>query len=259
MLEALDLSRELSKIDYHEQLPELQRRLHQLQRSCWEEKLATIVVLEGWDASGKGSVISKITRRLEPRGFSLHAIREPRTFESLLPWMWRLWAKLPNWGEIAIFDHSWYSRVLDERVDGLIEPIQWTQAYNDITAFEQALVDDRYLLAKFFLHIDKKEQAHRLKELESDPRTSWQVAPEDWAQNEQYDEYRVAVEEMLERTETEWGPWTLVAATDHRWTRVRVLQTIIEVMEEGLERPGLEVPGLAEIDDDEDDDGEEDD
>ena len=89
MLEALDLSRELSKIEYHEQLPELQRRLHQLQRSCWEEKLATIVVLEGWDASGKGSVISKITRRLEPRGFSLHAIREPRTFESLLPWMWR--------------------------------------------------------------------------------------------------------------------------------------------------------------------------
>lgn len=259
MLEALDLSRELSKIDYHEQLPELQRRLHQLQRSCWEEKLATIVVLEGWDASGKGSVISKITRRLEPRGFSLHAIREPRTFESLLPWMWRLWAKLPNWGEIAIFDHSWYSRVLEERVDGLIEPIQWTQAYNDITAFEQALVDDRYLLAKFFLHIDRDEQASRLKDLESDPRTSWQVEPEDWAQNEQYNDYRLAVEKMLERTETEWGPWTLVAATDHRWTRVRVLQTIIEVMEEGLERHGLEVPGLAEIDDDEDDDGEEDD
>jgi len=256
MLEALDLNRELSKADYKEQLPLLQSRLHQLQRACWKEKLATIVVLEGWDASGKGSVISKITQRLEPRGFSLHAVREPRTFESHLPWMWRFWAKLPNWGEIAIFDHSWYSRVLVERVDGLIEPIQWTQAYNDITAFEQALVDDRYLLAKFFLHISKQEQAERFKALESDPRTRWQVEPEDWDQNQRNDEYRVVVEKMLERTETEWGPWTLVAATDHRWTRVRVLQTMIEVMEEGLERHGLEVPGFAGIDDD--DDGEED-
>ena len=255
MLEALDLSRELSKTDYKEQLPALQRRLHQLQRTCWENKLATVIVLEGWDTSGKGTVISKITQRLEPRGFRLHSIREPRTFESHLPWMWRFWAKVPNWGEIAIFDHSWYSRVLVERVEGLIGPIQWRQAYNDITAFEQALVDDRYLLAKFFLHIDKDEQAERLHDLASDPRTSWQVGPEDKDQHERYDEYRLATEEMLERTETEWGPWTLVAATDHRWARVRILQTIIEVMEEGLERRDLEVPGPAgEFDEDDEDD-----
>lgn len=255
MLEALDLSRELSKAEYKEQLPALQRRLHQLQRACWEHKLATLIVLEGWDASGKGTVINKITQRLEPRGFRLHAIREPRTFESLLPWMWRFWAQLPNWGEIAIFDHSWYSRVLTERVEGLIEPVQWTQAYNDITTFEQALVDDRYLLAKFFFHIDKEEQKERLKDLESDPRTSWQVQPADWAQNERYDEYRLAVEEMLERTETEWGPWSLVAATDHRWSRVRVLQIINETMEDAIARHGLELPDPDELADD----GEEDD
>ena len=244
MLEALDLTRELSKSEYKEQLPVLQRQLHLLQRACWKEKLATILVIEGWDASGKGSVISKITQQLEPRGFRLHAIREPRTFEQGLPWMWRFWAKLPNWGEMAIFDHSWYSRVLVERVQNLISQLRWTRSYRDIMGFEQTLVDDRYLLAKFFLHLDQDEQARRLKDLESDPRTSWQVEPEDWAQNEQYGDYRLAVEEMLERTETEWGPWTLVAATDPRWTRVRVLQALIQVMVDGLERHGFEPPPL---------------
>jgi polyphosphate kinase 2 (PPK2 family) len=256
MLEALDLNRQLSKADYKAQMPLLQQRLHQLQRACWDQQLATLVVLEGWDACGKGDVIRKLTQKLEPRGFRLHAIREPRTFELHLPWMCRFWAKLPNWGEMAIFDHSWYSRVLVERVEDLIQPIQWMQAYNDIIAFERALADDRYLIAKFFLHIDQKEQQKRLKAMESDPRSSWQVEPEDWEQNERFEEYRLAIEEMLARTETEWGPWTLVAATDHRWSRVRVLETLIRVMEEGLERHGFEVPGSEPL---EDDNGEEDD
>lgn len=255
MLEALDLNLELSKADYKQQLPVLQRRLHLLQRACWEQELATLIVLEGWDASGKGAVIRKITQQLEPRGFRIHAIREPRTFESLLPWMWRFWAKLPNWGEMAIFDHSWYSRVLAERVGDRISQLRWNRSYRDIMAFEQGLVADRYLLAKFFLHIGQDEQTRRLKELESDSRTSWRVEPDDWAQNERYDDYRVAVEEMLERTETEWGPWTLVAATDLRWTRVRILQTIIDVIEEGMERHGLDVPDPeAAYDDSEEDD-----
>lgn len=253
MLEALDLSREVSKEDYKQRLPGLQRRLHELQRACWEHELATMIVLEGWDASGKGSVIGKITQQLEPRGFRLHAVREPRTFETQLPWMWRFWAKLPNWGEMAIYDHSWYSRVLVERVEDMISSLRWRRSYQDIMAFEQTLVADRYLLAKFFLHIDKDEQESRFKALESDPRTSWQVEGEDWARHERYDEYRTAIEEMLERTETEWGPWTLVAATDRRWTRLRVLQTIVEVMEEGLERHGCEIPSLYELEDSEED------
>jgi polyphosphate kinase 2 (PPK2 family) len=261
MLEALDLNSKLSKADYKARMPALQTRLHQLQRACWEAKLATVVVFEGWDAAGKGTAINKLTQRLEPRGFSLHAIREPRTFETHMPWMWRFWNKIPNWGEVAIFDRSWYGRVLVERVEGLIEQKRWSQAYNDIVSFERALADDRYVVVKFFLHIDKKEQKERFKKLESDSSTAWHVEPEDWEHHKKYDEYLVATEEMLERTESEWGPWTLVEATDRRWSRIKVFDTLIGRMEEGMRKHGQEVPepyvekeevdDIADIDDEE--------
>ena len=242
MLETLDLTQSLSKAHYKKVMPRLQRRLHRLQRACWECKLATVVVFEGWDAAGKGTAISKLTQRLEPRGFSLYAIREPRTFELHLPWMWRFWVKVPNWGEMAIFDRSWYGRVLVEWVEGLIGDRERRKAYNDIVSFERGLADDRYLVVKFFLHISKEQQRERFDSLESDPTTSWQVDPEDWEHHKKYDEYLVATEEMLERTESEWGPWTLVEAADRRWVRVKVFETLIRRMEEGLAKHGCVVP-----------------
>ena len=242
MLEALDLSKSLSKALYKQQLRPMQHRLHRLQRACWECKVATVVVFEGWDAAGKGTAISKLTQRLEPRGFSLYAIREPRTSELYLPLMWRFWVKVPNWGEIAIFDRSWYGRVLVERVEGLVEDRQRRKAYNDIVSFERGLADDRYLVVKFFLHISKEQQKARFENLESDPATSWQVEPEDWQHHEKYDDYLVATEEMLERTESEWGPWTLVEASDRRWVRVKVFETLIRRMEEGLAKHGCKIP-----------------
>ena len=242
MLEALDLSKSLSKAEYKKNIRRMQNRLHRLQRACWESKVATVVVFEGWDAAGKGTVISKLTQRLEPRGFSLYAIREPRTFELHLPWMWRFWVKLPNWGEMAIFDRSWYGRVLVERVEGLIDERQRRKAYGDMVSFERALADDRYLVVKFFLHISKEQQRERFEMLEGDPATAWQVEPEDWEHHEIYDDYLVATEEMLERTESEWGPWTLVEAADRRWVRIKVFGTLIRRMEEGLIRHGYEVP-----------------
>ena len=184
------------------------------------------MVFEGWDAAGKGTAISKLTQRLEPRRFSLLAVREPRTFELQLPWMWRFWVKLPNWGEMAIFDRSWYGRVLVERVEGLIEERRWREAYGDIVSFERALADDRYLVVKFFLHISREEQEERFKKLESDPATSWHVEEEDWEHHRKYGDYLRAIEEMLERTESEWGPWTLVEATDRRWVRAKVFGTL---------------------------------
>ncbi len=255
MLEALDLSKSLPKAEYKKRLRRMQHRLHRLQRACWESKVATVVVFEGWDAGGKGTAISKLTQRLEPRGFSLYAIREPRTFELHLPWMWRFWFKVPNWGEMAIFDRSWYGRVLVEWVDGQIIDRQRRKAYNDIVSFERALADDRYLIVKFFLHITKEQQKDRFEFLESDPATSWHVEPEDWKRHKKYDDYLVATEEMLERTESEWGPWTLVEAADRRWVRVKVFETLIRSMEEGLAKHGCEVPedDMPAADDDEND------
>lgn len=242
MLEALDLTKKLSKRKYKRRLALMQRRLHRLQRACWENKVATVVVFEGWDAAGKGTAIRKLTQRLEPRGFSLHAIREPRTFELHLPWMWRFWVKIPNWGEIGIFDRSWYGRVLVERVEDLVSKRQVRDGYGDILSFERTLADDRYEIVKFFLHISKDEQRRRFEKLESTPAKSWHVEAEDWEHHENYDEYRLCVEEMLERTESEWGPWTLVEATDRRFARAKVFATLIRRMEEGLVRHGHAVP-----------------
>lgn len=255
MLEALDLSLEFPKADYKSQLPRLQRRLHRLQRACWEAELATIIVFEGWDAAGKGTTIRKLTQRLEPRNFSLHAIREPRTFEKHLPWLCRYWIKLPNWGEMAIFDRSWYGRVLVQRVEGLVAEDQWRRSYRDIVSFERTLADDRYLVVKFFLHISKEEQKARFESLSADPRTAWQVEAEDWKHHDEYEAYLLAVEEVLERTETEFGPWTLVEATHKYWTRIKVFNTLISRMEEHLSAHNVEIPPEFEDDDVEDDNG----
>ena len=169
MLEALDLSKKLPKSEYRKRLPHLQRRLLHLQRTAWEAELATVIVIEGWGASGKGKVIDKLTQKLEPRGFSLHVIREPRTVETHLPWMWRFWVRIPNWGEMAIFDRSWYWRVVRERLENGVSDHEVAQAYRDIIDFERALTDDRYLILKFFLHLSKEEQRRSFEELEADP------------------------------------------------------------------------------------------
>lgn len=246
MLETLDLDLELSKAEYKSRIPDLQRHLLLLQRASWEADLATIIVFEGWSGSGKGGAIGKLTQRLEPRGFSLHATRKPRTVQTHLPWMWRFWQNIPNWGEIAIFDRSWYRRVVLERVEGEVDEATWRKAYNDIVGFERTLTDDRYLIVKFFLHISKQEQKKRLQKAESNPRTAWRVEDRDRQQHAKYDRYLVAIEEMLERTETEWGPWTLIAATDKRWARHRVFETLVRSMTERLERLGIELPRTSE-------------
>ena len=116
--------------------------------------------------------------------------------------MWRFWVKLPNWGEMAIFDRSWYGRVLVERVEGLIDERRWRQAYRNIVSFERGLADDRYRIVKFFLHVPKEEQKQRFEKLESDPQTAWQVEPEDWEHHAHYADYLAATEDMLERTES---------------------------------------------------------
>jgi polyphosphate kinase 2 (PPK2 family) len=242
MLEKIDLTRELPKEEYKALIPRLQRRLYDLEKACWDANVPTIIIFEGWDAAGKGTSINLLTSRLDPRGFKLYPIQAARTFETHLPWLWRFWLKIPNYGEMAIFDRSWYGRVLVERVEGLTPVKEWRKGYRDIVDFERALADDGYVIVKFFLHISKKEQKRRFKKLEKDPLKSWHVQPEDWEHHRKYKEYMVAIEEMLERTDTEWGPWTIVEATDRRWARVKIFQTIIRRLEESLTERGFGLP-----------------
>lgn len=242
MLEKIDLTKKLPKAKYKAKMPFLRERLYDLQKACWDANMPSVIVFEGWDAAGKGTNINLLTQRLDPRGFKLYAIQEARTFEKHMPWLWRFWLKLPNYGEMAIFDRSWYGRVLVERVEGLTSEAQWRKGYRDIAGFERTIADDGYAVIKFFLHISKEEQKRRFKMLEKDPLESWHVQLEDWGHHRKYDQYVVAIEEMLERTDTEWGPWTIVEATDRRWARVRIFETIIQRLEEALEERGQPLP-----------------
>jgi polyphosphate kinase 2 (PPK2 family) len=242
MLEKIDLARSLPKNEYKPRIEWLQERLLDLQTVCWKEKIASIMVFEGWDAAGKGTVVNALTQRLEPRGFRLYSIQAPRSNEASMPWLWRFWQKLPNYGEIAIFDRSWYGRVLVERVEKLTPKERWLAGYQDILNFERTLADDGYLILKFFLHIGKDEQRRRFKAMEKDPLSAWHVQPEDWEHHRKYEKYLRATEEMFSRTETEWAPWTIVEATDLRWARVRVFEAIVRRLEEALQQRGVAPP-----------------
>ncbi len=242
MLEHIDLGCSLGQKEYERALKDWQVRLHGLQRACDAARLSTVVVFEGWDASGKGTAIRKLSERLEPRAMEIVAVREARTREKQLPWLGRFWAMLPAYGSMAIFDRSWYGRVLVERMEGLIPEAKWRRAFSDITSFEQALADDRYLIIKLFFHISRDEQGRRLAALQSDPVTAWQVEPADRVRHERYDEWLVAIEEMLMRTDAEWAPWTIVESTDSNWARIKMFRTIADRMERELRRRGEPVP-----------------
>ncbi len=245
MLEQIDLSRKSSKADYKKRLPVLQSRLHQLQRACWQHGVSSLLVLDGWTASGKDSSIQKLTERLEPRGFQLHTIVAPRTLERQMPWLWRFWNKVPDYGQMAIFRRSWNRRVLVERVEGEVSEAQWRRAYQDIASFERTLAEDRYEIVKFFLHIDRREQATRLEKWRDDHSAAWRVKSEP-IDALHYDAYLEAAEQMLERTEAEWAPWFIVEATDKRWARLKIFEIAIRRLEEGLEKRGYEVPAPYE-------------
>ncbi len=236
MLEKVDLTLSLDKATYKEALPRLQQRLRACQNLALQHQIPVLIVFEGWDGAGKGSNISLLTEKLDPRRFKVHPIGPPTEEEAERPFLWRFWRKLPPNGEIAIFDRSWYGRVLVERVDGLTPKKEWQRAYGEIASFERQLSDDGALLIKFWLHISKKEQKKRLKKLDSDPTMTWKVTKEDWRHHRQYAEYEAAVEEMLARTSTHWAPWTIVEAEDKRYAAAEIHETIIRAIEQEVEQ-----------------------
>lgn len=234
MLENINLKKKLPREEFKRLLPALQGRLYDLEKACWDNGVPSVIVFEGWDASGKGTTIATLTQRLDPRGFKLYPITAPRTYEQQRPWLWRFWLRVPNRGEMVIFDHSWYGRVLEERVERTVPEEAWREAYRDITEFERMLADDGAIILKFFLHISKKEQKKRFQAIEQDPLEAWRVSKADWARNKKYEEYLVAIEDMLELTESEFAPWTIVEATSKWHARRKVFDTIIGAMEKRL-------------------------
>jgi polyphosphate:AMP phosphotransferase len=235
MLDTVDLAETYDRARYDRTYPQLRDRLALLQRAVFEEKLPVVVVFEGWDAAGKGDVIEKLVGRIDPRGYEVHNVRAPTEEESLRPFLWRFWARVPERGGMAIFDHSWYRRVLSDRVEKRVPRRAWAGAYDEINQFERMLADDGTLVLKFFLHISKEEQKRRFKKLEKSRYESWRVTRGEWGAHRRYGQYVDAVEEMLERTGTPWAPWTVVPATDKHLRRMRVLETIAAALERALD------------------------
>lgn len=220
--------------DYRQKLKEQQLKMLSLQRRLSESKHTAIIVLEGPDAAGKGGTIKRLVERLDPRLVRVYSIIKPTAEEYQHHYMWRFWNKLPSYGQLAVFDRSWYGRVLVERVEGFATEQEWKRAYREINDFERALTDDRTLLLKFYLHIDKEEQLVRFNRRQADPYKHWKITDEDWRNRRHWDENCRAAEEMFERTSTEDAPWHIIPA-NYKWqARLKVVKTVTERIEKAL-------------------------
>jgi polyphosphate:AMP phosphotransferase len=247
MLDTLDLELSLDKETYKSQIEALMRQLRSLEKACWEHKLPVIVVLEGWAAAGKGTLLKQIVNYMDPRGFAVHPIFSVSPPEERYPFLWRFWQKLPPKGSLGFFYHSWYTHVLEDRLFGRLPLARVPLMMGDINAFERQLAEDGVAIAKFWIHLSRQELKKRLKNYESDALDAWRVRPEDWQQAKRYDEYAVLAEEMLTYTSTGFAPWTLVEGDCSRWARVKVLSQLVATITQSLDRlklPASPLPSL---------------
>ncbi len=228
MLEQIDLTKKMDKEEYKKKMEEMTPRLARLQRECKELGIPVMIVFEGFGAAGKGVQIGKLISALDPRGFHVHAINGESPEEKMRPFLWRFWTKTPAKGRIAIFDRSWYRRVLVDRFDGLTTDQELAYAYEEINSFEQQLTDGGYSIIKLFLCIDKKEQKKRFKKLMESKSSAWRVSEGDLKRNKEYDRYKEMNEEMLQKTDTDYAPWTIVEATDRDFAAVKIYSAVIK-------------------------------
>jgi AMP-polyphosphate phosphotransferase len=234
VLKALDLSQSLDDSDYSRELAAQQRRLALLSRERGFKKHSVILVFEGPDASGKGGSIRRITAALDARQYDTFPTSAPSEEERSQPYLWRFWRRIPRKARFAIFDRSWYGRVLVERVEGFAAPHDWARAYAEINEFEEQLVRDGALLVKFWLQVSKQEQLERFKDRAANAFKRYKLSEEDWRNRAKWDEYQEAACDMIDRTSTDLAPWTLVEADDKNFARIKVLRTICDRIESAI-------------------------
>ncbi len=215
-----------SKAKYKADLHSLQLRMFRAQQGIWHQNARAIIVIEGFDASGKGGAIRRLTGKLDPRGFQVHPIGPPSIDETGRHYLHRFWNKLPSPGSIAIFDRSWYGRVLVERVDKLTPEVRWRRAYEEIREFEHMLRDDGVEVIKVFLAVSKDEQHRRFEKRLIDPYKQWKIGGPDLKARSQWAQYVQSVDDMFGETHTRHAPWKLVAANDKGHARIEVLKLV---------------------------------
>jgi AMP-polyphosphate phosphotransferase len=234
MLATLDLSQTLSPDEYEKQLIHNQVALFRLAYQVYTQQRPVAIVFEGWDAAGKGGAIRRVTEKLDPRGFVVYAIAAPKGDEVTHHYLWRFWNRLPEAGQIAIYDRSWYGRVMVERIEGFCKEADWKRAYREINNFERQLVDFGTIVFKFWLHIDQEEQLRRFESRSTDKRRSWKLTDEDWRNRQKWDRYEEAVNEMLLKTSTLSAPWTVVEGNSKSFARIKILDTLVTRLSQEL-------------------------
>ena len=255
-LEDVDLSQRLSREEEAEQLERCGRRMMQLrlvmagllEDANGRKDLGPplCVVMEGWDASGKGGAIKRLVTQLDPRHVRVASFAAPTFDEKRHHFLHRFWPALPGWGGMAVLDRSWYGRVLVERVEGYATEEQWQRAYDEINSFERTLWDEGMVLVKIWMHISDGEQLKRFERRRSDPLKAWKLTEDDWRNRGRRPDYEAAIDDMLDRNDTEWAPWHVVPGESKRFGRVAVIETVIAAAEAGMRRHGIEPPGPLE-------------
>ena len=234
ILSKADLSLSYTREEYKEKLDKLQKKMDKLHGELYRRRIPVVLGFEGWDAGGKGGAIKRLTAKMDARGYVVNPTASPNDIEKAHHYLWRFWRAMPKDGHVAIFDRTWYGRVMVERIEGFCTTEEWKRAYKEINDMEKDLYNAGAIVIKFWMHIDKDEQERRFKERQENPEKQWKITDEDWRNREKWDQYEDAVNEMLMRTSTDYAPWVVVEGNSKYYARVKVLQTVVDAIEKRL-------------------------
>lgn len=235
MLDAVDLSKTLDPEAFRRAVKKHRKQWKALSRQAAAQERPLIILLEGWDGAGKGEIIRRVTEKLSPRNYDVYVTDEPSGDAAQRHYLWRFWRMLPEAGRIAIFDRGWYDRILHARVEKLCDEETWKRSYREINQFERQLIDFGTLVCKFWIHISPEEQMRRFQLKQEDPYRRWKLGKEEWHNHDRWALYLEAVNDMLLRTSSLNAPWTVVEGDSNHYAQVKVLQTLIERLEKGLD------------------------
>jgi polyphosphate kinase 2 (PPK2 family) len=234
--------------DYERDLQSMQRKMQAIQQAYLGTRERAVLVLEGWDTAGKGGIVRRLGWALDPRSFKVYPIAAPLPHEKGHHHLQRFWEKLPEPGQIVVFDRSWYGRVLVERVEGFASKKEWKRGYEEINEFERTIIDDGVRLVKCFLHITPAEQMRRFKERLTNPLKRWKLSYEDFRNRARWADYETAIEDMMEKTSLSKAPWHLIPANHKSFGRLAVFTILTDLFGKGLRlKPRPLDPQVAEL------------
>ncbi len=233
-LSQIDLNVSIDPKDYKKELKKEKDELKKLHGILYKRRIPVILAFEGWDAAGKGGAIRRLSWALDPRGFEVIPVAAPTSEEINRHYLWRFWQKLPRDGHVAIFDRTWYGRVMVERVEGFAPQKRWEQAFDEMNEFEASMAKWGAIVIKFFIHIDKDEQLKRFTDRQQNPEKQYKITDEDWRNREKWDEYETAIDEMIQKTSTKNAPWVIVEGNDKKYARIKIIKTVRMAIEEFL-------------------------